>query len=183
MRWVEAAPPHRDSAGEGSGAGGKTRRGPWRKSWPGAGGRGGGRKKGGGARGEGLAGVGRLDYTGVLGLTVGGSAYLGNSGQNRTVTTAGGSVDLGARTLIWEGHLAYQWRGLDLRGLFAMATVDQAAALNVARSLTGAASVGERMVGWYAQAGDDVLRSTRTGHQLVPYVRYERVNTHHPPPP
>jgi predicted Zn-dependent protease len=58
-----------------------------------------------------------------------------------------------------------------------MATVDQAAALNVARSLTGAASVGERMVGWYAQAGYDVLRSTRTGHQLVPYVRYERVNT------
>jgi len=137
----------------------------------------GGRQNAARALAEELAGVARLDYMGVLGLTVGGSAYLGNSGQNRTVTTAGGSVDLGARTLIWEGHLAYQWRGLDLRGLFAMATVDQAAALNVARSLTGAASVGERMVGWYAQAGYDVLRSTRTGHQLVPYVRYERVNT------
>jgi hypothetical protein len=43
--------------------------------------------------------------------------------------------------------------------------------------LTGAASVGERLIGWYAQAGYDVLRLTRTGHQLVPYVRYERVNT------
>ena len=76
----------------------------------------GGRQNAARALAEELAGVARLDYTGVLGLTVGGSAYLGNSGQNRTVTTTGGSVDLGARTLIWEGHLTYQWRGLDLRG-------------------------------------------------------------------
>ncbi|MBI2536869.1 MAG: hypothetical protein HYW06_07905 [Gemmatimonadetes bacterium] len=143
----------------------------------GAGGIRGGRHNGSRALAEELAGVARLDYTGVLGLTVGGSAYLGNSGQNRTVTTVGGPIDLGARTLIWEGHLAYQRRGLDLRGLFATATVDQAAALNAARALSGAASVGERLIGWYGQAGYDLLRSTRTGHQLVPYVRYERVNT------
>ena len=137
----------------------------------------GGRQNGSRAVAEELAGVARVDYTGVLGLTVGGSVYLGNSGQNRTVTTAGGPSDLDARTVIWEGHLAYQQRGLDLRGLFAMAAVDQAGAVNAARALSGAASAGERLVGWYAQAGYDVLRGTPTGHQLVPYVRYERVNT------
>ena len=85
----------------------------------------GGRQNGSRAVAEELAGVARVDYTGVLGLTVGGSVYLGNSGQNRTVTTAGGPSDLDARTVIWESHLAYQQRGLDLRGLFAMAAVDQ----------------------------------------------------------
>ena len=126
---------------------------------------------------EELAGVARVDYTGVLGLMVGGSVYLGNSGQNRQDTTIAGPVDLSVRTLIWEGHLVYQRRGLELRGLIAMATVDQAAALNLARGLAGSLSVGERLVGCYAQAGYDVLRATGTGQQLVPYVRYELVNT------
>lgn len=135
----------------------------------------GGRQNGARAMSEELAGVARLDYTGVLGLTLGASAYLGNSGQNRTVTTPGGPVDLGARTSIWEGHVAFQRRGLDLRGLYAMATVDEAGMINLARGLAGPASVGERLVGWYAQAGYDVLRTTR--QQLVPYLRYELVNT------
>jgi len=143
----------------------------------GAGGIRGGRQSGSRAVAEDLAAVARVDYTGVLGLTVGGSAYLGNSGQNQTVVGTGGPIDLAARTFIWEGHLAYQRDGLDLRGLYAMATVDQAAAVNAALGLAGASSVGERLVGWYGQAGYDVLRTTRLGHQLVPYVRYERVNT------
>ena len=142
-----------------------------------AGGLRGGRQNGARAMSEELAGVARLDYTGVLGLTLGGSAYVGNSGQNRSVATAGGPVDLGARTLIWEGHAVFQRRGLDLRGLYSMATVDQAGVVNAARSLTGNLSVGERLVGWYAQAGYDVLRMTGTGQQLVPYLRYERVDT------
>ncbi len=33
------------------------------------------------------------------------------------------------------------------------------------------------MYGWYLQAGYDVLRGAKTSQRLVPYVRFERLNT------
>jgi len=139
----------------------------------GAGGLRGGRQKGSKALAEDLAGVGRVDYTGVLGLTVGTSVYLGNSAHDRTL--AGETVD--GTTLIWEGHAEYAARGLDLRGLVAVASLDDVAQLNALRGLTGTASIGERLVGGYLQAGYDVFRFLDTEHQLVPFIRWERVNT------
>lgn len=32
-------------------------------------------------------------------------------------------------------------------------------------------------MGWYAEAGYDVLRAARSTHQLTPYARYEALNT------
>ena len=61
--------------------------------------------------------------------------------------------------------------------LIAGAGVDDVAELNELRALTGANGIGEDMLGWYAQVGYDVLRTTRSEHQLLPYVRYERLNT------
>lgn len=135
----------------------------------------GGRQKGGKALSEDFGLVGRVDYTGQPGLLVGTSTYFGQSGQNRV--GAGGS-EIGAETFIWEGHGQYRAYGLDLRGLLAVATVEDVPELNAARDLTApGASIGERMVGWYLQAGYDVLRSALTQHQLIPYVRYERLDT------
>ncbi len=142
----------------------------------GAGGLRGGRQNGSEADAENFGAVGRVDYTGVLGLTVGTAAYLGNSGQGATVPSDA-TRDIGARTFIWDAHAEYQARGFDLRGLVAIATVDDAAELNQLNGLTGTGSVGERMIGWYLQGGYDVLRGTRSGHQLVPYLRYEQLNT------
>ncbi|NIP79277.1 MAG: hypothetical protein GWM90_08725, partial [Gemmatimonadetes bacterium] len=139
----------------------------------GAGGLRGGRQKGSNALAEDVAGVARVDYTGVLGLTVGGSVYYGGSGQGAEVD----GETIQANTLIWEGHAAYQARGLDLRALVAGATVDEAERINAFQGLTGAASVGERLGGGYAHAGYDVLRGAGTTHQLIPYVRYEWLNT------
>ncbi|MEE8477626.1 MAG: hypothetical protein V3S19_04610, partial [Gemmatimonadales bacterium] len=64
-----------------------------------------------------------------------------------------------------------------LRGLYTLATVDDVAQLNDAQGLTGNESIGERLTGWYLEAGYDVLRSIRTDHQVITYVRYERINT------
>jgi hypothetical protein len=137
----------------------------------------GGRQKGSKAVAEDFAGVARLDYTGVLGLSVGGSAYLGQSGQN-TPTVADPDRTIGGRTFIWEAHAQYRAHGLDLRGLFAMALLDDVAELNAARGLTGSASIGERLVGWYVEGGYDVLRAVRgTRHQVIPFVRYEQIDT------
>lgn len=137
-----------------------------------------GRQNGSEAKAQNFGTVGRLEYTGMLGLNLGSSAYVGNSGQGarlpsdptRTVT---------ASTFIWEGHAEYKARGLDLRGLLAIARVGDALLVNELNGLTGTASVGERLLGWYVQGGYDVLRGGRSAHQLVPYVRYEQLDTQH----
>ena len=136
----------------------------------------GGRQKGSRALAEDFAAVGRLDWRGVQGLVLSTSAYFGGSGQGlEDPLNPGGTI--GAATLIVEGHVGYKARGLDLRGLFTLATVDDVASLNVANGLTGSESIGERLTGWYVQAGYDVLRGARTDVQLLPYVRFESVNT------
>lgn len=140
-----------------------------------AGGIRGGRQNGSEADAENFGLVGRVDYTGVLGLTVGTSAYVGNSGQG-AMLPSDPATSIGARTFIWEGHAEYKSRGFDLRGLLALASLDDAAELNELNELTGASSVGNRMLGWYLQGGYDVLRG-RSAHQLIPYVRYEQLNT------
>lgn len=130
----------------------------------------GGRQKGAIALAEDFGAVARVDYVGTLGLWVGTSAYVGNSGQ---------SDSIGARTILWEGHAQYKAYGFDVRGLFALATVDDVEALNAAKGIAPGsnASIGERLVGGYVQLGYDVLRRSGTTHQLIPYVRYEMLNT------
>ena len=136
----------------------------------------GGRQNGAEASAENFGTVGRVDYTGVPGLAVGTSAYLGNSGQG-AVLPSDPTRSIGARTFIWEGHAQYKHSGFDLSGLIAVSTLEDAAEINELNNLAAEATVGERLVGWYLQGGYDVLRRSRTGHQLIPYIRYEQLNT------
>lgn len=142
----------------------------------------GGRQNGSEALAENFGIVARLDYVGTLGLLVGGSAYFGNSGQGDTI---GSGETVEAPTVIAEGHVQYRARGLDLRGLFAVATVKDVEALNELNSIAPGsdASIGERLVGGYVQAGYDVLSRAGTTHELIPYVRYETLNTQDEVPP
>jgi hypothetical protein len=138
----------------------------------------GGRQNGSEAKASNFGTVGRLEYTGVLGLNLGSSAYVGNSGQGATLPSDP-SRTVAASTFIWEGHAEYKARGFDLRALLAVARVGDANQVNELNGLTGAGSVGERMLGWYVQGGYDVLRGSRSTHQLTPYVRYEELDTQH----
>jgi hypothetical protein len=136
----------------------------------------GGRQNGSEAAAENFGVVGRLDLTPGLGLTVGTSAYLGNSGQGEALPSDPAAT-LGARTFIWEGHAQYKAAGFDLSGLLALSTLDEVDEINGLLGLTGDASVGERLIGWYLQGGYDILRGTRSTHQLIPYLRFERLDT------
>ncbi|MBT8487574.1 MAG: hypothetical protein KJO65_01990 [Gemmatimonadetes bacterium] len=133
----------------------------------------GGRQKGSKALAEDFGLAGRLDYTGMLGLTVGASAYSGETAHNATL----GGTEVGGRVTIWDLHADYRARGWDLRGLIAGASVDDVSALNQMIGLTGAEGIGTSMLGWYVQAGYDVLRGSTLEDQLLPYLRYERVDT------
>ncbi len=117
--------------------------------------------------------VGRVDVTPQPGLTLGGSGYVGNSGQG--VVDEEGSLQ--ARTSIIEGHVQYRARGFDFRALGALASVDDAARINDFQGLSGDASVGSRLTGWYVQGGYDLLHSSRSTAAVLPYVRYEQVST------
>lgn len=137
----------------------------------------GGRQKGSEAQAEDLAGVARLDYTAVDGLVVGASVYYGDSGQDLPI-----SLD----TLLYEAHLDWAWKGLEVRALAVAAEVDGAGALNdylVANAgeeldPTAFDPVGEEMQGWYVQLGYDLLSVLRPGSaSLTPFVRFEELNT------
>jgi hypothetical protein len=133
----------------------------------------GGRQKGSKAIAENFSAVARVDYTGTPGLMIGGSLYTGDQGHNRKLE--GREVDI--NTTIWEAHIKYQARGFDLQALTAQASVPNASDLNQLNGFTGSSSVGEKMNGWYAQLGYDLLWATATEQQLLPYFRYESVNT------
>jgi hypothetical protein len=134
----------------------------------------GGRQRGANALSNDFGVVGRLDFVGVPGLIAGASAFTGETAHNRKLTTG---AEVGGRTVIWDLHADYKVAGLDLRALVAGATVDDVVALNSLQGLTGSGSIGEELGGWYVQGGYNVLRAAGTEHQLIPYVRYEQINT------
>jgi hypothetical protein len=134
----------------------------------------GGRQKGNQAKAEDFSWVGRVDFTGVPGLLVGGSAYIGDSGQDLK-TAAGRNIAVG--TEIFEGHLEWKWRGLELRAMGVQASLDDVTDLNAALALTGDRSVGEKLTGYYAQLGYDVLAGRGGERSLTPYARWETYNT------
>ena len=136
----------------------------------------GGRQKGGKAKANDMAFTGRVDITPTPGIFFGGSFYVGGSGQ--------GDIELdganyGVRTSIFDIHGQAQLRGFDIRGLYAQASLDDTAELNLVLGLTGAEGVAETMRGGYLQFGYDVLSQVpaAAGVGLTPYIRVEQVDT------
>jgi len=134
-----------------------------------------GRQNGAEALAEDLAGVVRLDYE-RSGISGGGSVFFGNTSQG---ALDGSGQPFGAYTTLAEGHLQVRRRGATLRALVAGARVDDATAINVANGYVGNASVGSELLGWYAEAGWDVLTVLSPGSRfaLVPFVRYSELDT------
>ncbi|HSN57599.1 MAG TPA: septum formation initiator family protein [Candidatus Sulfomarinibacteraceae bacterium] len=133
----------------------------------------GGRQKGSKAKLDDVAWSGRLDWVGTPGLQAGLSFYTGNSGQDLEGADGRG-VDV--PTTIWDVHAEWRWRGLKIRGLYTQADLDDVAALNDELGYRGNESVGERLVGSYLEAGYDLLGGPK-GRSLMPYVRWENLNT------
>jgi len=147
----------------------------------------GGRQKGSKASAESLAFVGRMDYAPeqLPGVTFGGSAYLGNSGQKQDFN--GQQVD--AFTQLYEAHLQWKYRGLEFRTLGSWGHIDDAAELSAdytARlradgdiGATETRAIGEENYGWYAELGYDVMPHLfpESGQYLAPFFRYESMDT------
>lgn len=133
-----------------------------------------GRQGGSQALAEDLAYVGRVDYAPafVPGLSVGGSAYLGKSGQNQFF----GGQKADVMTELYEAHLQWKYRGLEFRTLGSFGHVGNADILTAANS-NGV--IGSENYGWYSELGYDILPHVfhDTTQYLAPFFRYERLDT------
>ncbi|HEX4498642.1 MAG TPA: hypothetical protein VIE43_23390 [Thermoanaerobaculia bacterium] len=127
------------------------------------------------AKAEDFAWVGRVDYTGVPGLLVGGSAFTGDSGQGLVNETG---KKIGGRVTLYEGHVDWHWRGLQFRALGVKSTVDDTADINHALGLEGDEAIGKAQQGAYAELGYDVLSlGSGSKQRFIPFARYERYDT------
>lgn len=122
---------------------------------------------------EDVAWTGRIDYSPSLipGLMVGGSMWVGNSGQNEDF--AGSSPNV--LTTIGEAHAQYRYRQLSLRALGSWTRINDAEILSAAAGET----IADRIDGWYVEGGYDVLPHFVSGtrQSLSPYVRFEHLDT------
>lgn len=134
----------------------------------------GGRQKGSKAKAEDLAWTGRVDWDPAPGLTLGLSVWIGNSGQDLR-SENGQSIDVD--TALWEVHLDWRWRGLEVRGLWAEARLDNVEELNLTLGYEGDDSVGDRLRGGYLQVGWDLFAGRQGQQALIPFLRWEDLNT------
>ena len=132
-----------------------------------------GRQSGNRALFEDIAWTSRLDYSPSFapGLLVGGSFWIGNSGQNEDFNGETPNV----RTVIGEAHAQYRYRQLSLRALGTWTSIDDTEILSAALGET----IGSRQNAWYVEAGYDILPYLVSGtrQSLTPFVRYEQLDT------
>jgi hypothetical protein len=119
--------------------------------------------------------VGRVEWKGTPGLLLGVAGYTGDAWQEARPV----GVKLSARVTLAEAHAAWRWRGLELRGLWAAGSLEDAGALSDELGRTGSERLGDRFHGGYAEAVYDVapLAWPGTSWAIAPYVRAETVDT------
>jgi hypothetical protein len=132
-----------------------------------------GRGGGSNAKAENFGYVARMDYTpsALPGVTVGGSAYVGNAGQNQTFDGQHPDVF----TQLYEAHVQWKYRGLEFRTLGSWGHINNADILSAAKGQT----IGSENYGFYTELGYDVLPLLfkDTTQYLAPFFRYETLDT------
>jgi hypothetical protein len=143
----------------------------------------GGRQKGARSASDDFSWISRLDYVGVNGLNLGGSFSFGEHGQDNLAPSpiAGDPpVEIGSlQTWMWELHLDYRAGPWTLRALYAHADLDGVDQFNSALQKGPGDRLSESMNGYYGEVGFDVLTLLAPGQraQLIPFARYERIDT------
>jgi len=148
----------------------------------------GGRQSGSIEKAENFAWTGRLDYSPVEMLTLGASAYLGNSGQDQSYgNSVTGFSKPDVFTQIYEAHAQLRTHGFESRVLGAWSSIDDAAALSMDSTINpGFADptkesqpVAGSQWGWYGELAYDVvpLVFPDSGQYLAPWFRYSHYDT------
>ena len=126
-----------------------------------------GRQEGSEAVAEDFALTARVDWTPSPGWLLGAGAFTGDTAQ----ATPG--IDHG-RLRLYEAHAEWRFKGWQVRALAVRTRLGDADQIG---AVTGEA-VGERMEGYYGEAGFNLLSLRRRSRQeLSPFFRYEALDT------
>jgi hypothetical protein len=118
------------------------------------------------AKAHDLAVFGALNWRGIPGLLVGGSAFVGGASHGQAVAHS--------RVALWDVHARWTPGKWDLSALYSRGTISNTAALNAA--LVGNPTlIPKSFDGWYTQAAYKVWSSG--DYALSPFVRWEQFNT------
>jgi hypothetical protein len=123
----------------------------------------------------------KIDYYGIPGLKLGLSTYNGKSqtslynGLDKNNQAAMAQADSSVVGISMLGLDArYRNKGFEARAQFNVANNKNTSQYN---SFTGK-DLGSQMLGWYLEAGYNLLENAQTEQRFVPFVRYEKYNTH-----
>ena len=123
----------------------------------------------------------RFSYVGIPNLNLGLSTYFGESestayngldlSDNNAVASADSTI-IGINMMGVDGR--YQKGALQLRGQYIVADLSNT---NQYNTFTGK-DLGSKMLGYYAEAGYNLLSEKETNNELIAFARYENYNTH-----
>jgi hypothetical protein len=133
-----------------------------------------GRQDGNKAIADRFALTGRLDWRPIPGTTAGFSFYKGSSVHSDPYGAPISAITI--PTTLLDAHVEYKASGWQLRGLYARTTLG-AAELGSLGAADPAFQAGTRQWGGYLEAGYDALSYTGSKQSLIPFVRWERMNT------
>jgi len=123
----------------------------------------------------------RFSYLGIPNLNLGLSTYLGESESSayngldlsdENAVMSADSTIIGVNMIGIDGR--YQQGALQLRGQYVVADLSNTNQYNI---FTGK-DLGSKMMGYYAEAGYNLLSKKETNDELIAFVRYENYNTH-----
>ncbi|BBG65329.1 hypothetical protein NNO_0626 [Hydrogenimonas sp.] len=109
-----------------------------------------------------VAATGRLDYSGIEGLTAGASFYWGNASNDKSGNVNGTSI------LIYDLHALYSYESVKVKALFTQAL------LSGAEKISPVAA--KKAQGWYVTAEYDIMRNLKSSSSLPLFVQYESYN-------
>lgn len=131
-----------------------------------------------------VAFVSRVYYEPVPYIGIGGSIFLGNTGQNQRVDDPGSPFNgdvVDGFFQMYETDIQLQYAGLEGRALFVYTALDDAAEINALNGLTGNNSVGDEQWGYYFVGGYNLLSLTnfnsRYFQYFAPFIRWEQYDT------
>ena len=131
-----------------------------------------------------VAFVSRVEYVPVPYVAIGGSIFLGNTGQNQEIVNEESPFNgekFNGFFQMYEGDVQVQYRGFEGRALAVFTTLGDSARINALNDLTGDDSVGNRQWGYYLVGGYNVLSlanfTSQYAQYLAPFVRWEQYDT------
>lgn len=136
------------------------------------------------APGDTLAVSARLEYEPILGTVVGLSGYYSMAGPNiNNAKVAGEDKDLKVPVVGISADFRGRWQGLEAKAVaafFSIGETDELRKLDGADGLEDGQTgpdIGSQLFGAYGEVAYNVLQSVDTEHELLPFVRYEYLDT------